>query len=148
MGPRTMFDLPPVWLAVFLGLSYGAARLWPVRVPGMPAVGLGLAGLGVVLLLVAAAQMLARRTTVHPHGQPAVLVTGGLFRLSRNPIYLADALMLAGLTLWWDGLVALPLVPVFMALIARRFIRPEEARLRAAFGVAADAYMARTRRWL
>lgn len=148
MGLRQMIDLPPVWLAGLLALSYAGARLWPVRVPGLAGVGLVLAVLGVVLLVAAAAQMLAWRTTVHPHGRPAALVTGGLFRLSRNPIYLADALILTGLTLWWDGLLALVLVPLFMALITRRFILPEEERLRATFGAAAEGYMARTRRWL
>jgi protein-S-isoprenylcysteine O-methyltransferase Ste14 len=148
MGLRQTIDIPPVWLLGFLGLSYGVAQLWPVRVPGLSMLGLVLAALGLGLLLGAAAQMLARRTTVHPHGAPAVLVTGGLFRLSRNPIYLGDALILAGLTLWWDGAVALVLVPVFVGLITRRFIRPEEARLRAGFGPAAEAFMARTRRWI
>lgn len=148
MGLRRMIDIPPVSLAGFLLASYVIAAIWPVRFAGLRMIGLGLGLLGVVVVLAAAAQMLARRTTVHPHGQPAALVTGGLFRLSRNPIYLADALILTGLTLWWDGLWALLLVPPFMALIGRRFIGPEEDRLRAAFGAAADDYMKRTRRWL
>ena len=54
------------------------------------------------------------------------------------------ALEYLGLGYWW----ALLLVPPFMALIGRRFIGPEEDRLRAAFGAAADDYMKRTRRWL
>lgn len=145
---RRTLDIPPVWLAGFLALGYGIAARWPLAVPGLRLLGLGLALLGVALLLAAAAQMLARRTTVHPHGDPAALVTEGLFRLSRNPIYLADALILTGLLLWWNGVLALPLVPLFVALISRRFIAPEERTLRAAFGAAADGYFARTRRWL
>lgn len=148
MNLKQMLDVPPVWLVGFLGLSYSVATLWPVRVAWLSTLGLWLAGLGLALLLVAALQMLRRRTTVNPHGQPSVLVTDRLFRASRNPIYLADVLVLGGLTLWWDGLVAVLLVPLFVAVITRRFIRPEEERLRAAFGAAADAYMARTRRWL
>ena len=76
------------------------------------------------------------------------LVLRGPFRLSRNPIYLADVAFLLAAILWMDALFALPLVPAFMILIRRRFIEGEEARLRAAFGAAFDGWAARVRRWL
>ena len=88
------------------------------------------------------------RTTVIPRRNPAALVTGGVFRLTRNPIYLGDAALLTGAILWWDAPAALPLVPAFVWLITRRFIRDEEARLRAAFGADFDRWAARVRRWL
>ena len=145
---KLTLDYPPVWLAGFAALAWGIGRLAPMPFPGARVLGWLLLASGVLLLLGAAAQMLARRTTLDPHGAPSALVTGGLYRLSRNPIYLADALMLAGLALVWRAPQALALVPLFAAVITRRFIRPEEARLMALFPDAFPAFAARTRRWL
>jgi protein-S-isoprenylcysteine O-methyltransferase Ste14 len=88
------------------------------------------------------------RTTIVPRETPAALVTGGIFRFSRNPIYLGDALVLAGVVLWWDVPLAAPLVLLFILVIQTRFILAEEAVLRATFGPAFDAWAARTRRWI
>lgn len=146
--PLRILDLPPVWLGLFASLGWGLARVLPVPFGPGRVLGMVLIGLGLALMAVAVAQMVARHTTFIPRRDPAALVTGGAFALSRNPIYLADALILAGLLLWWDGLAALWLVPGFMALIARRFIAGEEARIRARFGADWQRYAARTRRWL
>lgn len=54
---------------------------------------------------------------------------------SRNPIYLGDVLLLSGLILRWDAVLALPINPVFLSILERRFIIPEENRLRSAFKV-------------
>jgi len=146
-------DLPPVWLAVFLALAWVQARAMPVPAPaGLRAIadlGGGLmVGGGVLLILLAALALRRARTTVIPHRDPAALVASGVFRRSRNPIYLGDALVLTGLALAWEAWPSLALVPLFVWLITDRFIRPEEERLRAAFGRAFDDYTRRTRRWL
>ena len=92
--------------------------------------------------------MVRARTTFIPRRDPAALVTGGLFGITRNPIYLADVMILAGAILWWGALLALPLVPLFMVWITRRYILDEEARLRAAFGPDYEAWAARVPRWI
>lgn len=141
-------DFPPVWLAGFAAAGGILGRLFPLQLVWNPAAGAVLIILGLALMGLAVVQMAAARTTIIPRRDPAALVTGGIFRLTRNPIYLGDALVLAGLLLYWDSLVALPLVAVFMVVIDRRFIRAEEARLRKGFGSAFADYAARTRRWL
>ncbi len=143
-------DLPPVWLAAFLAAVWGLDWVMPLnlfgRVGEVLAAGLALIGAG---LFGGALRAFARaRTTVIPHRMPQALITSGVFRLSRNPIYLADAGFLTAAILWWDVPQALPLVPLFMVLIRNRFIRGEEARLRAVFGDAFDDWAARVRRWL
>lgn len=145
---KLTLDYPPVWLAGFAALAWGIGRLAPMPFPGHRLLGWGILAAGVALLSAAAVQMLSRRTTLDPHGASSALVTGGVYRLSRNPIYLADALILAGLALLWRAPLALLLVPVFAAVITRRFIRPEEARLAARFPADFPAFAARTRRWL
>lgn len=148
-------DIPPVWLAVFAVLAYwigeGARavlpRSLPLEHPVLDLLGGLLVGAGVLLMVLAVAEMRRARTTPIPHMQPSALVTGGIFGRSRNPIYLGDALVLAGLCLRW-GWPALILVPLFAAVITDRFIRAEEARLHDAFGPEYDTWAARVRRWI
>ncbi|MCE6953412.1 isoprenylcysteine carboxylmethyltransferase family protein [Cereibacter sphaeroides] len=143
-------DLPPIWLLLFVIVAVALGRLVPFGLFGLPGdvagVALGLAGL--VISALAARRMRARATTVMPHRVPAALVTDGVFRFSRNPIYLADVLILLGVLLWIDAPLALPLVPAYAWVLTRRFIEPEEARLKQAFGPAFDDWASRTRRWL
>lgn len=145
-----MFDWPPVWLAGF------AVIAWLIAMPvfdGAVAQALFWAGVavglaGALLMALAAWQMWRARTTIIPREEPAQLVTSGVFALSRNPIYLGDLLILAGLSLIWQSWLGLALVPVLGRVLSVRFIRGEEARLRAAFGAEAEAWMTRVRRWL
>lgn len=143
-------DYPPVWLLAFVALVFCMDFLLPWGMFGRsgPIAGAALCGIGVVLMSAAIWQMMRKRTTFVPRRDPTALVTGGVFRLSRNPIYLGDALILGGLILWWDVPLAAPLLPVFMLIIQHRFILGEEMRLRLRFDDAFEKWAARTRRWL
>ncbi len=142
-------DLPPVWLGVFAALGWVQAEWWPVGSFGAAGDWIGplLVVAGLALAVAAAVEFRRARTTIIPHEEPSAIVTSGVYRLSRNPIYLGDALILAGLGLRWDSVLALALVPVFVAVITARFIVPEEARLKARFGAEWEAWAARVRRW-
>lgn len=145
-------DLPPLWLGLFVaaawqvgarldfGLTFGP--VWADLAGGL------LVGGGVLAMAMAVVEMRRARTTVIPHRKPDRLVTSGIFARSRNPIYLGDSMVLAGLILYWNAVLALPLVPVFVWLIERRFVIPEEDRLRRTFRADFARYAARVRRWL
>jgi protein-S-isoprenylcysteine O-methyltransferase Ste14 len=142
-------DIPPSWLALHIGVAWGVSRVSPAIFGSLGhAAGLWLVVLGALVMAAAAAQMVLARTTVIPRRNPSALVTGGLFAWSRNPIYLADAVILMGAILWLDAVLALPLLFSFLWLIQTRFIRDEEARLTLAFGPEFDLWAARVRRWL
>ncbi|MDI3336246.1 isoprenylcysteine carboxylmethyltransferase family protein [Defluviimonas aestuarii] len=141
-------DFPPVWLAGFAAIGGLFGRAFPVHLDFNDVVGSILIIVGLILMVVAALQMMAARTTVIPRRNPDAMVTGGVFRLSRNPIYLADVILLTGLYVAWDALIALPMIAVFIYVIQSRFILDEEARLSELFGEEFDAYRAKTRRWL
>lgn len=145
-------DTPPVWLAGFAGLAwlqgeYLRAGLsfgdsWARFVAGL------LIGGGVLLLALALVEFRRHRTTVDPHGTPAHLIQTGIYTRSRNPIYVGDALILAGLILYFDAVLALALVPVFVWVIERRFVIPEENRMRRLFRADYARYERKVRRWL
>lgn len=145
-------DLPPVWLAVFvalawaqahrfsMGLSFGGA--WADLLGGI------LVGGGIILMALAFVEFRKHRTTLIPHRTPSALVQSGIFSRSRNPIYLGDALVLAGLILRFDAVLALPLIPIFVWVIEKRFIVPEEGRARREFKADYARYERKVRRWI
>ena len=147
MGLMKYLDVPPVWLAVCVLFAW--LIRWPSEVWGS-ILWLGLSCLVAAgCLFVAAVIEFARvRTTIVPRKAPSALITGGIFQYSRNPIYLADLLILAGLALLWGSLVGLLLVPVLGRILHVRFIRGEEERLTEAFGEEFSSYCAQTRRWI
>ena len=145
-------DLPPVWLfgalciawvqagTYSMGLSFGGA--WAEFAGGM------LVGAGLLLLAFAIMEMRRFKTTPIPHLEADHLVTTGIFKRTRNPIYLGDVLILTGLILRWDAVLSLPLIPIFVWIIERRFILPEEDRLRRKFRLNFAQYCQKTRRWI
>lgn len=144
-----VLDLPPVWLAAHMAVAWALSLVSPPLFGWIgDGFGVALVGLGILVMLGAVAQMTLARTTVIPRRDPTSLVTSGLFAWSRNPIYLADLIVLCGVILWLDAILALPLIPGFAWLIQTRFIRDEEARLTQAFGPEFDLWAAHTRRWL
>ncbi len=144
-------DIPPLWLGLFIGLAWAFDRLLPGLATGwawlVPA-GWALVVLGLVLMGLALVEFLRNHTTFIPRREPTAFLQHGIYRFTRNPIYLGDALVLTGLILAWDVLPALVLVPLFMALIARRYIEGEEAGLEAKFGAQFTEWKKRVRRWL
>ncbi|MDA1155448.1 MAG: isoprenylcysteine carboxylmethyltransferase family protein [Proteobacteria bacterium] len=145
-------DIPPVWLLLALAITWQISVLQPqalaISHPVLDLLGGLFVDAGLVLMLLAVAEMRRRKTTVIPHLEADALVTTGVFSRSRNPIYLGDALVLAGLALRWDVPVALLLVPLFMATLTQRFILFEENRLRRKFRADFAHYCEKTRRWL
>ena len=89
-------------------------------------------------------------TTVHPMRPEtaSVVVDTGIYRHSRNPMYLGLTVLLAAWGLWLANGAALALVPVFVAYLTRFQILPEERAMLRSFGEQYAGYMARVRRWL
>jgi protein-S-isoprenylcysteine O-methyltransferase Ste14 len=122
--------------------------LAPLGFAPMPVIGTVLAVAGLGLIAWAALTMRAARTTILPHRGADALVTRGPFGFSRNPIYLGDALLLAGIGLIAGSAWMLVMVPLFVAAVTVLAIRREEAHLARRFGPVWDGYRSRVRRWL
>lgn len=147
-----MLDLPPIWLLAAATLAWAQATFLPMGLDfgGHWAGFLGglLVGGGIVLTILALSELRRQKTTFHPHQETDHLVQSGIFGRSRNPIYLADVMILTGLILYWDAVLALPLVPLFLWLLERRFVLPEEDRLRRKFRADFARYCEKVRRWV
>lgn len=142
-------DLPPIWLIAMMALIYLDATMiapWPGY--PMPWLGGGVMAAGVALAGWAALGFRAAKTTIIPHQTANALITTGAFAYSRNPIYLADAIVLSGWALIWGAALPFLFVAIFIWIINVRFIRPEERRLAEAFGDDFAAYRSTVRRWI
>ncbi|HEY9280604.1 MAG TPA: isoprenylcysteine carboxylmethyltransferase family protein [Eoetvoesiella sp.] len=90
------------------------------------------------------------RTTSDPRkpADASVLVTSGIYSLTRNPMYLGVLLVLIGWGLWLGNALALICAFIFVPYINRFQIQPEERLLRDKFGAAFASYEAKVRRWI
>jgi protein-S-isoprenylcysteine O-methyltransferase Ste14 len=89
-------------------------------------------------------------TTVDPMNpeKATSVVIVGIYRFTRNPMYLGLALVLVGWAMYLTNLVALLLVPIFVAYMTQFQIKPEERALLAKFGPGFANYMSEVRRWI
>jgi protein-S-isoprenylcysteine O-methyltransferase Ste14 len=130
-------------LGYFAPLPWPGLDDWPAR-----AVGLGLGVTGIVLLVVAILTLRRHGTTVLPDVGATRLVTSGPYRRFRNPIYLADGLILLGLAELTKNVWFVIGAALFALLVTPLAILPEERHLERRFGKAYLDYKAKTRRWL
>lgn len=142
---------PPVLLVIHIFIAWLLGRfvVLPIVVsPLFQNIGLGLAGIGFLLGLLSLYAFTKARTTVNPHGSVKTIVSSGVYRLTRNPIYLGMVLMLIGFPLAFGNVWGIPLAPVFIFLMNKLVIEHEEAYLEKKFGEAYTGYRSRVRRWL
>lgn len=149
--------IPPVAVTIlFASLMWLLARVTPgLDLPDALWIPV-LTALAILLVAAAAAGLAAvwsfrrARTTVNPLSPHAstVLVTSGVFRYTRNPMYLALLLVLASWGLFLANAFALLLALAFVPYMNRFQIGPEERTLQRVFGQAFADYRQRVRRWL
>lgn len=146
--------IPPVVL-VFIT----AALMWVlasvVPNPGFafsaaPVVAVILASAGTVVSLLGVLEFRSAGTTVDPRapGQSASLVTRGVYRVSRNPMYLGLFFVLCAWGIYLANVPALALLPAFALYMNKFQIGPEERHMRAKFGEEFRRYAERVRRWV
>jgi protein-S-isoprenylcysteine O-methyltransferase Ste14 len=143
--------LPPIYFLSALAGSVLLHWLMPIRsVMSSPVRWTGLVVLmvGVLSAVLAAKKFNEAGTTIKPFEESSTLITDGLYRYTRNPMYLGMVLVLSGLDLMLGSLSPFLVVPLFIILIDRIFIRKEEQALRAQFGEQYASYVGNVRRWL
>ena len=146
--------IPPMIVLIIAGvLMWLVARVTPQLIVLYPARGVLtvlLAVLGVVAVYGGLREFRKASTTVHPQrpGEASNVVTTGIYRFTRNPMYLG---MLLALLAWLVYLanIAAAVVPIaFVVYITRYQIHPEERTLAAKFGAPYELYLRSVRRWI
>ncbi|WP_286071671.1 isoprenylcysteine carboxylmethyltransferase family protein [Stenotrophomonas sp. 57] len=144
---------PPLVMLLCAGLGWLGSRLWPGAMLPLPVpavLATGVVAIGVMLNLLPKLAFQRARTTVNPLRPSAssALVTRGVYRYTRNPMYLGQATVLAGAMLYLQSAIALLAVPLFVLYITWLQIMPEERALLARFPEVYPLFRQRVRRWL
>jgi protein-S-isoprenylcysteine O-methyltransferase Ste14 len=150
--PSTIPWPPLLLLAAVIAASL-VGRRWPLTWPGLDdtaarIVGLGIGIGGIVLAIWSIWTLYRARTTVRPDRGASSLVTWGPYRRLRNPIYVADVMLLLGAAEVTKNIWFAILAVGFVGAVTWLAILPEERHLKARFGAAWEDYAARSRRWI
>ena len=144
---------PPVVLVCVIAAAIALGYMAPLPWPGLddtPArlIGLSIGAAGVILLVWSILTLRGHGTTVLPDAGATSLVTSGPYRRYRNPIYLADAMILLGAAELTKNAWLVVAAAAFAALVTWLAILPEERHLQRKFGQAFLDYKAKSRRWI
>jgi len=143
--------LPPTYLWISIGMMIALHFLlplviivpWPWSLAGIIPL-----ALGAVINILADQEFKEANTTVKPFKESSALITDGVFRISRNPMYLGFALILIGIAVLLGSLTPFVVIPIFALLMDQIFIRVEEQMLEEKFVLTWLDYKRRVRRWI
>ncbi len=103
---------------------------------------------GIILNLLADAAFKKAQTTVKPFETSTALITTGVFRISRHPMYFGMVLILFGIAILMGSLAPLMIIAIFAILMELVFVRTEEKMLEEQFGLAWTTYKNKVRKWV
>ena len=142
---------PPIVLLVLILAGYGLGLLWPLEVPtwaGWNAAGWAVIGVAVIILVIGWVHFFQAKTNIRPDKPSSNLIDSGLYRFSRNPIYVSGLLLQLGIALLMNNWWIILLLPVSKIVFDRYIIAREEAYLERVFGETYLDYKRIVRRWL
>jgi protein-S-isoprenylcysteine O-methyltransferase Ste14 len=146
--------VPPLALLVAFGaVMFGLSLVAPALTLALVQSTVIASALIVVGACVALAGVIAFRangTTLNPTTpeKSSAVVSSGIYRFTRNPMYLGLALVLGGWATYLSNAASLLVLPAFVAYMNKFQIKPEERVLLAKFGTQFSEYMATVRRWI
>ena len=146
--------VPPVAQVIITAAAmYGVSKMVPAlmfSLNGSTALAVGLGVMGMSLGVMGVTQFRKAQTTPNPQALEKVssLVTSGIYRYSRNPMYLGLVLILLGWAFYLSHFLAFVLLPVFILYMTRFQIQPEEQMMARKFGKTYQAYLNKVRRWI
>ena len=146
--------VPPLVLVLLIaGAMWLAASQLPslaFSLPWRDGLAVTVSGGGILVLVAGLYEFQKAKTTFNPMTPDAAssVVTSGIYRVSRNPMYVGFLLLLIGWAIWLSHPLPFLLLPVFVLYMNRFQIVPEERALSAKFGKVYDSYREGVRRWL
>ncbi|HEX6439024.1 MAG TPA: isoprenylcysteine carboxylmethyltransferase family protein [Candidatus Binatia bacterium] len=149
-----VLKVPPLAVGVLLAaLMWLVSRAMPALsfvFPGRKSLALSFAITGAMIIIVGVASFRRAKTTINPMKpeSSSSLVVSGIYKFSRNPMYLGFLLVLVGWAVFLSNALAFIFLPVFICYMNRFQIEPEEKALAGKFGQEFVDYKSRVRRWL
>lgn len=145
--------IPPPVVAVLLAVAMWSTphvvATLPMARSACIVAGIGFAIVGLAITISGMLAFRRVRTTINPLKPAAAsaLVVNGVYRFTRNPMYVGLLLVLAGWATYLGHALPYLALPLFVGYITEFQIKPEERVLTAVFGAEFTSYMGRVRRW-
>jgi protein-S-isoprenylcysteine O-methyltransferase Ste14 len=145
--------VPPLALVFLFGALMWLVSdysLFTIALPWRSTFALIFCTVGSVIILAGVLTFRRMKTTVNPLTPDATttMVTSGIYRVTRNPMYLGFLLVLVGWAIYLSNLLAFAFLPLFVWYMNRFQILPEERALASKFSEAFTRYKRSVRRWL
>ncbi len=144
--------IPPPIVAIVFGflIYFSSGVLGEIEIPKKEYFSIFFVILGVLVTFISARSFRLKETTVNPMtpNKTTSLVTDGLFRVSRNPMYLGLSFILISLAIYKGLILGMIFVPIFMFYITVFQIIPEEEAMLELFGDDYREYSNKVRRWI
>ena len=146
--------IPPVIQVIIVGaVMWGLSFLFPalnVPLSAAKAIGVVFLAIGITVATLGVLEFRKANTTVDPRfpHKSSQLVVTGVYRISRNPMYLGFLFILSGWAFYLMSSMAFVLLPVFVIYMNYFQIKPEERYMLQKFGEEFNAYAASVRRWV
>lgn len=150
---KTLLKLPIVLVAIFAAIMFifGISNIGiRITLEDPITVSIGVFTFGLIIIAVGGYSFRKMNTTVNPvHPERASsLVTTGIYRLSRNPMYIGFVTWLLACAIFIGNIANLLLLPIFVLLVNKLYIIPEEKVLDKLFKTEFSEYKKRVRRWI
>ncbi len=149
-----IFPKPPVVALIFIGAAFALEYVWPFRnssaeVPTESQIGGAvIMACSVAIAVLAAREMTGAKTTFMPGEKASALVQTGVYKRSRNPMYLSLTLFTLGLGIATANLWMIVFAPLLLLYFQERVVKREEAYLTGRFGQDYLAFRREVRRWI
>lgn len=146
--------IPPPFYALSVALiMWLASQYFPIAtliVAPWNMLGIALVVLAAVMDFTSLYLFFKKKTTPNPMKPEFTtgLVTNGMYKISRNPMYLGMLMMLIGFAIFLGQLSPFLIIPLFYVVITEMQIKPEEEMLEQKFGTEYIEYKTKVRRWL
>lgn len=143
--------LPPLIFIAFLALGVLVHKLFPlhfIQGPLRNIVGVIFLAYAVLVASLAIWQMRKAGTNIDVRKPSTKIVSDGIYRYNRNPMYLSMVLLLISISVLISNIWILLLIPVFIIVIQKGVIEREERYLEGKFGTEYTSYKKSTRRWI
>jgi protein-S-isoprenylcysteine O-methyltransferase Ste14 len=149
-----IFPKPPAVALLFIGAGWALNHFMPAgpRGASLPVESVIIGGIimacAIAIALSAVREMVRAQTTFVPGGEASALVFTGVYKRTRNPMYLSLTFFTLGLGIATANPWMVVLAPALLLYLQERVVKREEAYLKERFGAVYTDYMSKVRRWL
>ena len=144
---------PPILLAVSIAAAFTAQHFWPLPLFSEDQVSrkylaIALFAVAVAIFAAAVSQFIKNKTDLSPYKPTSAIVVGGIYRFTRNPIYIAFLCVALGFAASSNSAWFLFAALILLLLLHFGVVKREEHYLSSKFGGSYDDYRRRVRRWI